>query len=155
MTWSLQMQHGDLALGGAHLGVVTAEQKLVQDLSHWFVERMGTDTLHPGYGSLFDGGTKPNGQEVDSLIGSNEFQFTATLIESDIRRIVQEYQARQLERAKSDRLRYNKTTLTGGELLISLNDIQMFQDQDTLRVTLSITTGSGRSVTVDVPIPPA
>lgn len=153
MTWSLQVQNGDLTLGGAKLGVVTGQQKLVQDLSHWFLEKMGTDSLHPGYGSLLDGGTKPNGQVVDSPIGEDDIDFLVTQVEDDIRRIVGEYQQRQLQRAKDDRLRYNKTTLTPGEIIVSLDDVKMELLEDKLRVTLFVTTAEGRSATLDVPLP--
>jgi hypothetical protein len=149
----LQIQNGDFSLGGARLGTVSAQQKLVQDLSHWFLEKMGTDSLHPGYGSLLDGGTKPNGQVVDSPIGDDSIDFVASAVEDEIRRIVAEYQQRQLQRAKDDRLRYNKTTLTPGEIIASLDDVGMELIQDKLRVTLFVTTAEGRNVTLDVPLP--
>ncbi len=155
MTWSLEVRNGDLALGGAKLGTVTAEQKLKQDLAHWLQERMGTDPLHREYGSLIDGGVTPDGREVPTLIGSDDISFAAMRVESDIRRIVGAYQSRQLARAKADRQRYNKTTLTPGELLLSLDAVDMEQVLDVLRVTLHITTGSGVGVTLDVAVPDA
>lgn len=146
MTWSLQVSRGDLALSGGSLGTVSNENKLLQDLRHYLLERMGTDDLHPGYGSLIDGGTLPSGRNVPSAIGGWDFRSLKVDIEMDIRRIAVEYQRRQLARAKSDRLRYNKTTLTPGEILAELSFIEFTQNEDALLVNIGVVSGSGQQV---------
>jgi hypothetical protein len=152
VTWSLQVRHGDLTLGGAQLGVVTDEQKLVQDLSHWLLERLGSDPLHPEHGSLIDGGVQ-NGRVVNGVIGEDDWAFAEVLIESDIRRIVAEYQAQQLQRAKDDRLRYNKATLTAAEVVMNLDEVEMVRTLAQVTVTLFLSTAAGKSVTLDVALP--
>lgn len=152
MTWSLEVRNGDLTVGGAQLGTVTAEDKLVQDLRHFLLERMGTDNLHPSYGSLLDGGVTPDGRTHDGVIGSALFNEAALFVESEIRRICNAYQARQIERAKQDRMRYNKTTFTAGELLISVDDVALTQKETTLQVRIVLTTGTSRRIALDVPL---
>jgi hypothetical protein len=141
MSWSLEVRNGDLTVGNASLGVVTAEQKLVQDLRHYLLEKMGTDNLHPGYGS-----------NLDSAIGSDFFGEAALFVESEIRRICAEYQERQIERAKADRYRYNKTTFTAGELLLQVDSVDLLQNGPTLSVNIALTTGSDRSVILSLPL---
>lgn len=152
MAWSLQVKNGDFTVGGASLGIVTAEQKLVQDLSHFLLERMGTDTLHPGYGSLIDGGITPDGGINTGVIGAELFNEAALFVESDIRRICAEYQQRQIDRAQQDRFRYNKTTFTAGELLIEVDQIELVQSGPTLQVNISLITGANRSVFLSLPL---
>lgn len=152
MTWSLEVRNGDLTVGGAQLGTVTAENKLVQDLRHYLLERMGTDNLHPAYGSLLDGGVTPDGKTHDGVIGSSFFQEASLFVESEIRRICNAYQSRQIERAKEDRMRYNKTTFTAGELLISVDRIDLTQSETTLQARIVLTTGTNQRVALTVPL---
>jgi hypothetical protein len=107
MTWSLQIRNGDLTLAAAHYGTVTGEQKLVQDFRAYLLERMGTDDMHPDYGSLLDGGRLPSGRSVQGIIGETDPDIAELTISTEIKRIANEYQARQLERAKEDRQIYD------------------------------------------------
>lgn len=141
MSWSLRVSNGDLALDGGKLGVVSGSNKLLQDLRHYILERMGTDPLHPSYGSLLDGGTRPNGQEVPSPLGRTDWNVVALEIESEIRRIAANYQSRQVERAKADRLYYGKSTLDQGEILAAVQAVRFKQSLDALNVYVVIETG--------------
>lgn len=149
MTWSLQLRNGDLALGQASFGVVTAEAKLAQDLRCFILERMGSDDLHPEYGSLLDGGLR-RGQYVEGVIGSTNDALALVMIEGEIRRIVTDYQAQQLDRARADRARYGKATLTKGEVLVGLAGIDVEQVADTMNITLHLSTAANTSVSLDI-----
>lgn len=154
MSWSLQIRNGDLVTDGAKLGVVTRQAKMLQDLSHWILERMGTDSLHPAYGSLIDGGIAPSGQYVEGVIGSGDMEFAEVLVEQELRRIVGEYQQYQLARAKNDRLTSGKATLTADEVVIDINEILIVQDADELQVQVVLTTASNQSAILEVPLSP-
>lgn len=145
MTWSLQLANGDLTLGRASYGSVTGSQKLVQDLRCYLLEQMGTDDAHPEFGCLLEGGVH-RGEYVEGVIGLANDELTQLIIEGEIRRIVLDYQARQLARAKSDRARYRKATLTRGEILVSLSNISMVRSEDRLDVTLNLVTPENDSV---------
>lgn len=152
MSWSLQLRNGDLATSGARLGQVTGGTKLVQDLRCALLERRGTDDMHPTFGSLIDGGRDEFGNEVDSIIGSSNWQRIAMRVEGEIRRICAEHQQRQVDRAQDDRLRFGESTLTNDELLVKVESVQMSQAQDTLWVSVVLSTGAGRTTTIDVPV---
>ena len=154
MTWSLHVTRGDLALTGGHLTTVSNEAKLIQDLRHYLLERMGTDDLHPQYGSLIDGGTLPSGRNVPSPIGGWDWDAITTDIEVDIRRITAAYQRMQLSRAKSDRLRYNKTSLTAGEILAELSFVNFEQQLDKLHVHIGVVSGTGQELNVVLKLDP-
>jgi hypothetical protein len=141
MSWSLRLENGDLSISGSRIGAVTGKAKLIQDLRNWILEHMGTDDLHPGYGSLLDGGVNPQGVVIQGVIGS-DLDIAEVEIRNEIQRIVSDYQALQLGRAKSDKQTYGRATLTPSEVLLSLDDIDIEQDMDTLKVTLGISTAA-------------
>lgn len=146
MAWSLALRNGDLTLGQAQYGTVTNEAKLVQDLRCWILERMGTDDMHPNFGALIDGGTAADGTERAGVIGTTDIDLAQTLVESEIWRIVREYQAQQLARAKSERQTYGKTTFTKGEVLVRLEHVELQQSLDSLNVHLFIVTAADTQI---------
>lgn len=152
MSWSLQLRNGDLALGGTSFGQTTGGNKLVQDLRCALLEHRGHDDMHASFGSLLDGGLDDFGIEQPSLIGTSDWARIALRVEAEIRRITQEHQQRQLERAKQDRYTYGESTLSGSELLLQVSDIRMMQAQDALMVSVSLITGTGQAVVINTPI---
>lgn len=151
MSWSLQLQHGDFAVSSRALGTVTNFNKLTQDLRCALLQRMGTDPLHSDYGSLIDGGTLPDGTAVPSLITQTP-QAVAASLQGELQRVAQYYQNQQLNRAKDDRITYNRVSLTPGEVLLSIADIEMSQIEDTLQVTITLQTATGDTVAVAFPV---
>lgn len=138
-------------IGGASLGIVTQQQKLVQDLRCAVLERMGTDQDHPWFGSLIDGG-RLNGVDQESLIGTDNWDTAVLEVESEIRRIVDQYQKQQILRSEQDRTTYGKPTLTPGEILMGLGDIQFFQAQDNLLCRVTLVTGADSDIQINVPL---
>jgi len=154
MSWSLRISNGDLVLDGAAFGTVANENKLVQDFRHYLLTHMGSDPDYVAYGSLLDGGTKPNGQYVESVINEDNWATARLRIESEIRRVGTQYQRQQIERAKRDRDRYNKSTLTLGEVLASINEIAFSQLADALYVTVFISSGRNNQSVVELQLAP-
>jgi hypothetical protein len=152
MSWSLQITNGDFAVRGSQLSVVTGAQKLVQDLRVTLLEKMGTDDLHLGFGSLIDGGTLPSGTVIPSIIGTSDPNLAAAAIRSDVKRICEDYQKRQVARVKDEKLKYNKSTLTPDEILVGVSNIAITQTTDSLFVTISLKTGAGTQTSLSVPV---
>jgi hypothetical protein len=144
MSWSLEIRNGDFALTGSNLGTLKGSEKMLQDLRHYILERMGTDTAHPGYGSLIDGGVTPDGTVHRGVIGNPNFDFAQLEVEADIARIIREYQGRQLSRAKYDKMTYGRATLTPDEVVLGVSSIRFEQVLDQLQVFVVIQNGQGR-----------
>ncbi len=153
MSWSLELRNGDLTIGGARLGIVTGEYKLVQDFRCALLEAMGTDESHPWFGSLIDGGVQ-DGIPVPSLIGTDDWQETAVAIEAEVRRIGRQIQNQQQRRLEDDRFTYGRPTLTGAEILLGVSSIRFYQAQDKMLVRVTLTTGTNETATIDVPVGP-
>lgn len=150
MSWSLKVSNGDLSPAPASLDSVSGAQKLVQDLRLWILERMGTDNLHPRFGSLIDGGTTPEGNELPGVIGSESFAEGRAFVESEIRRICREYQMQQLARVKQDRVTLGRATLTPAEVLRDVTSIDFSQYEDALLVNVTLSNGLYAQLNIDL-----
>lgn len=148
------MQGGDLSLGGpGGFSTVTGTQKLIQDLRNWILEPRGTDPDHPEYGSVLDGGTLPDGTVLESPVGSILDASVIMNMESEIRRILTAYQQQQLDRLQRESALYNgKNTFAPGEILYSIDKVDVQQYIDVAIATVTITTSSGQIVPFNVPI---
>lgn len=151
MSWSLNLRNGDLTVDRGQLGVATGFNKLAQDLRCHLLERMGNDRLHPGFGSVLDGGTREDGIEIESIIGETDEGLIVSFISGEINRIVQEHQAKQLERAVEDRLRYNKTTLSDEEILEAA-DVKLVHTEDTMMVHITLRSSTGAQQRIGIPL---
>lgn len=153
MTWSFRVSNGDLVLNSDGFATVTNENKLVQDFRHFLLTHMGSDSNNNWYGSVIDGGIQPSGHTIPSVIARTDWQYIKMDIESEIRRVATVYQNLQVERAKNDRQRYNKTTFTTGEVLVAINSVDFKQNADTLFVTINLATARSASVSIDIALP--
>lgn len=151
MSWSLQLRGGDLVIDGSSFGTVSHQNKLVQDLRCAILERMGTDEDHPWFGSLIDGG-RLNGKEQASIIATDDWDVAVLAVESEIRRIVDQYQKQQIARSERDRSVYGKPTLVPGELLMAVSNIEFYQAQDNLLCRVGLVTGADAEITINVPL---
>jgi hypothetical protein len=151
MSFSLLIEHGDLPLNGTSLATVEGAHKLTQDLMCGIMTPMGTDEAHPDFGSLLEGGFTSDGRYVEGVIGSEDWNRVALVVQSEIQRICNEYQLQQISRNRNDAAVYGKTTLTPSELLVAVDGIQLQQAEDNLLVTVTLKTGNG-PIQVNVPV---
>jgi len=150
MSFSLQLEDGDLVLSGTSFGTVVGAAKLQQDLICAILTPLGYEELHPTFGStLIENLLEPGAEEI---LGSTNFQHAATLISAELQRICRNYQAQQVARNQSDATRFGKTTLTPNEILVAVKGIQFTQIEDTLQARLELEIGN-EVITVSVPIP--
>jgi hypothetical protein len=150
MTWSLKLENGDLAFNGASLAVVDNENKMIQDLTCQLLERMGHDDMHPEYGSLIDGGETVDGIVYESIVADDDLEMVKMRIQAEIIRIVNDYQGRQLDRAKADKMLYGKQSLTPREIVSSVNAINFVESLDHLIVNISISTTQNQQQTIEL-----
>lgn len=133
------------------LGVATGISKLAQDLRCHLLEHMGSDPLHPGFGSVLDGGTREDGIEIESIIGETDEGLINSFIHTEVNRIVRDHQSKQLDRAISDRLRYSAATLTDDEVL-EVADIDLIRVADSMIVHITLRSSSGSAQRIAVPL---
>lgn len=150
MTWSLQLVGGDITKGqGNSLAKAEGSSKVVQDLHTWIMTELGSNPHLPGYGSAI---TFEAGDRIllggETLISVHEDRLE--LMTSEINRIIEEYQKRQLVRIKQDVISYNgKHTFGPGEIISSFN-IEYEVLFDTLYIDINLTLLSGEETSIEV-----
>jgi phage baseplate assembly protein W len=151
MTWSFALQDGDLALNNNGLSIVTGESKLLQDLTAYLLTPLGSNDAHPDFGSLLKGG-QDNGTIYQAIYNEISDPTVQNQIISEIQRVIAAYQAMQLTRAKADQVAYGKTTLSKGEVLLSVDSIDGSVQDVTVNVSVGLITANGTNPNLDIPL---
>ena len=126
MSYSFMVAEKDIALKGSHVGLVYGRDKLIQDLTIWLTERYRSDRFHSSYGSILDG-----------FIGEVMDRMTASEVEAEVHRVLQNYQMVQYRRMQDD-----PTSLSPEEVLVEVEDVNAKVDFDSVVVVISIVTGT-------------
>lgn len=82
---TITVSNGDIQLNNGKIQFSTGSDKLVQDLTRWFEEPLGTGYTTPGFGSLLPG-----------MIGKSQTSNSTSSIQSEILRLLQLYQGQQV-----------------------------------------------------------
>lgn len=152
MSWSLNIESGDLDFVSRKSGaaVATGKRKAYQDIRAALLEPMGTDPMHPEYGSILDGGRLPNGRVVPSLVGRN--QAAVFEIEEEITRIVRGLMDRQAERIDADLQTYGKSTISSAETIRGIAEIKSKIVDNTLVVRVKIEMQDREIISIVTPV---
>ena len=126
MSYSFAVFEKDIQLKGSNVGLVYGRSKLIQDLTLWLTERYRSDRFHSNYGST-----------LDNFIGEVMDPMTASEVEAEVYRVLQNYQMVQYRRMQDD-----PTTLSPEEVLIEVEDVNAKVDYDSVVVVISIVTGT-------------
>lgn len=126
MSYSFAVAEKDIQLKGSNIGLVYGRNKLIQDLTLWLTERYRSDRFHSNYGST-----------LDSFIGEVMEPMTVSEVETEVQRVLQNYQMVQYRRMQED-----PTTLSPEEILIDIEDVKAKIDYDSVVVVVSIVTGT-------------
>ena len=134
MSYSLAIVDGDLGKRGSQLALVFGVNKLKQDVNCWLLEQYGGDRFHVNMGSI-----------LQEFIGGIVNGSTRVEIQAEILRVLQNYQSLQVKRFKE-----NPQKLSPSELLVSVDDIVVSVDYDTVRADLKLRNGSDESTNIRV-----
>jgi hypothetical protein len=134
MSYSLAIADGDLVSRGSRLDVVYGVEKLKQDLYCWLTERYGGDRFHVNMGTI-----------LEEFIGGIANESTRSEVQSEIFRVLQNYQAMQLKRFKE-----NPEKMATSELLVSIDDIMAVLDYYSIQVAIKLRNGTNESTTIKI-----
>jgi hypothetical protein len=137
---SAQLINGDLALKpNGEVQTVTGRQRLVQELSCWILEPVGTDPAYPNFGST-----------LTSLVGSAVLSGTTFDIESELLRVLNNYIAYQgamFEEYINDPNTF-MDVYSPDELVASIDTVRVTRYNDAVVVNVAITTVAGTQVSL-------
>ena len=152
MSKSFAVKGGDLSIGaGRSLEIVDGQEKLLQDLKNWIMERIGTDPATPTFGSRLDGGMD-NGRYVASMIGQPMSDEAVAEIKLQISELISRYRVFQLEKIQDEIARFGETTIKPEETISRLQKIEAIVLGDTVAVRAQIATLANHNLKIVVPI---
>lgn len=144
MSTSFAIINGDLSIGsGRRFETVSNKSKLAQDLELWVLEKIGTDPLLQGFGS-----------HLDEFIGGIISIDSINQIRNEILRLVQQYQAMQYNKIRTETIKYlGKTTLSSDEVINSIDSVDIKQVSGTLLlVQVKISTLAHSQLRLTIPV---
>lgn len=104
------------------------------------------------YGSILDGGVI-NGREIPSFIGQLATQENLNLIKAEIVDLLQKYQQMQLAKMKKELIENNgRHTLSGDEVLHTINSIELGMLGTTILVRVTCTTLNKTTLNITIPL---
>ena len=139
--YGLKVTNGDLAvMGDGNVVQVEGQERLQQEIAHWLLEPLGTDTLYNRFGST-----------LDELVGSPMLPQYIAEVRAEVGRVVQNYMAYQTRQMNEDRAKGEDVFLKNwrdGDIIETLDGIAVNAVADTLTVTVKLTTVAGSKLTI-------
>ena len=134
MSYSLALKNGDLVMSGNSLQIVYGVEKLKQDIALWLGERFAIDRFHPTMGST-----------LQNFIGDIINNSTKSRIESEVLRVLSNYQAVQYRGLKENPQKYSLA-----EILYSIDAVDVSLSYDTVNVKIKLRNAEFNSTTLSV-----
>lgn len=134
---SLALVGGDLSVGPGGFQTVTGAARIHQDLALFLGEDAGSDRFHPQWGSV-----------VAEYIGQPLDEETKFHVKSEVGRVIQQYINSQNSVLNSVSLNGERSNHSTDDIVVEVVDIQVEALYDTLKVSASLVTASGRAIRV-------
>jgi len=135
---NLKVKKGDLIVNSARKAeLVYGEEKLVQDLSHWLLEPLGTGFTTPGFGSI-----------LYRFIGTARSQRLMIEAENEVERILSLYQADQVQKVKGAQLNNRLFIFSKKEILADITKVESASSEDIVRIKAYIRTAASSSLDI-------
>ena len=136
---TIAVSNGDIQLTGGKIQFVVGTNKLVQDLTRWFEEPLGTGYSSPNFGSL-----------LPAMIGGTQNSSTVSTVTGEIQRILQLYQTQQvinLQQAQSSaQLSYwNKS-----EIIQSVQSVNVTIQNTSIIANINLLTMANSNVNLNI-----
>ncbi len=134
----MQLTDGDLSLGASSdYQMVTDAPKVKQDLRCALLEPLANDRFHPGWGS-----------SLEDNVGLPLNDTTRINVLTEVNRVVGNYASIQRDRIETDLLSSTETRFGTDEIVSAVTNIGITQNQDSLKVEISIGTVAGSDVQI-------
>ena len=136
---TITVSNGDIQLNNGKLQFSVGSNKLIQDLTLWLEEPLGTGFTTPGFGSL-----------LADIVGQAQGSNISNTVQSEISRILQLYQGQQalsLQNAQnSAQLSYwNKS-----EIIKSIDSVQVSIQNTSVIASIYLTTLANTNLNLNV-----
>lgn len=136
---SFRVREGDLVVTAGTAETVSGSDKLIQDLTLWLQEPIGTGFTTPRFGSI-----------LPSLIGRGDPEAVVMEVQSEVQRVLSLYQTYQFEKIKAAKMNGRLYTFSRREILNRIYAVKAVAVGNAVHVQARIQTGAGDDI--DVPL---
>ena len=137
---SLKIRDGDISLSlGRRAQFVTGKEKLVQDLTLWLLEPLGTGTTTPRFGTI-----------LEEMIGVDDPREQEARVHAEITRVLSLYQSWQIKRLKDATLRNALSSWSRAEILQEIVSVETEVIGSRLVVRVKLNTLAGSKLDVSL-----
>lgn len=146
---NFRVTDGDLDINRSkRVDMVQGRDKLVQDLTLWLLEPLGIGFTTPNFGALLNGvDVGPTGRRSSHMIGRPLDDQRANEVESEVDRILNLYQANQIQKIRRAQVEGKLYLYRRTEILDSIDQVASSIDRDRMNIKASITTGANQDIT--------
>jgi phage baseplate assembly protein W len=138
---TIVVSNGDIQLSTGQLQFAVGSSKLVQDLTLWLEEPLGTGYTTPGFGSL-----------LSSMVGQTQGQNTPSTIQNEVQRVLQLYQGQQTLNLQSAQNSAQLSYWNKSEVIQTVNSVSVTMQNDTALVSVNLTTLANSTVNLNITI---
>ena len=140
--YGIKVVNGDLnIMGDGNAQEITGVERIEQELSHWLLEPLGTDTIYKRFGS-----------ELWDSVGDPQIREYIDDVRMEVQRVVENYMAYQSRQAKEDLSISSERFMRNwkdDDLIERLDGIDVKAVADYLYVTVKLTTVGGEQIVIE------
>jgi phage baseplate assembly protein W len=134
---TISIVDGDFDLSGGTFKTITGATKIQQDMGIASLTPYGSNKFHPKYGSV-----------LQSMIGHPTNSTTQSLIQSEITRLINNYQNIQIRKMNAYILQGLRSPYGQDDLIQSVQSINVTQNFDSFNISVILLTMSGQAIPI-------
>jgi len=140
---TITVSKGDIVLSNGKIQFSTGNNKLVEDLTRWLQEPLGTGFTTPAFGSI-----------LHTLVGSAQDNNSVGRTQSEILRVLQLYQGQQVLALQSAQNSAQLANWSRNEIIQEVTSVNVQIYNDTIYALVQLKTLNGNVVDFNLSINP-
>lgn len=136
---TITVSNGDIQLNGGKIQFSIGTNKLVQDLTSWLEEPLGTGYTTPSFGST-----------LQSMIGGSQNSSSTSAVQNEIQRVLQLYQGQQILNLQTAQSVGQLANWNRSEIIQSIDSVSVSVQNTSIIASVSITTLANNNIQLNV-----
>ena len=136
---TIAVSNGDIQLNSGKIQFVVGQSKLVQDITRWFEEPLGTGFSTPNFGSL-----------LPAMIGGTQNGSTISTVTSEINRVLQLYMGQQVLNLQNAQSSSQLSNWNKSEIIQSITSVNVSIQNTTIIANINLLTMANSNVNLNV-----
>jgi len=138
---TITVSNGDIQLNSGKIQFSVGSDKLIQDLSLWLKEPIGTGYTTPNFGST-----------LTSMIGGSQSGSTVSMVTHEIIRVLQLYQGQQIIYLQNAQNSAQLSNWNKSEIIQSVTSVDVSISNTTVLASVTVITLSNSTINLNLAI---